>query len=120
MHDKAIAEFQKAVDLSAGDPVRKAVLGHAYAVAGKPDEARKIINELNDLSKRRYFPPYFVALIYVGLGDKDQACAWLEKAFVQRSAGINISQGRADVRPHSLRLSLSRVVASCRFPVKIG
>jgi Flp pilus assembly protein TadD len=88
MYQEAIAAFQKAVDLSNGDPLRKAVLAHAYAVAGKRDEARKIINELEEISKQRYFPPYFIALIYVALDDKDQAFVWLEKAFAECSAGM--------------------------------
>jgi TolB-like protein/class 3 adenylate cyclase/Tfp pilus assembly protein PilF len=88
LHEKAIAEFQKVVQLASGDPVQLAVLGHAYAVAGKREEAQKTINELNEISQRRYVPAYFIALIYVGLDDKDQAFAWLEKAFVERSAGM--------------------------------
>jgi TolB-like protein/Tfp pilus assembly protein PilF len=88
MYEKAIVEFQKAVDLSGEDPVRIAVLGHAYAVAGQRGEAQKIIEELGEISKHRYFPPYFIALIYVGLNDQDQAFAWLESAFVERSAGL--------------------------------
>jgi TolB-like protein/Tfp pilus assembly protein PilF len=85
MYEKAIAEFQKAASLSKGDAVFIAVLGHAYAVAGKRGEAQKAINELKELSKRRYFPAYFIALIYVGLEDRDQAFEWLEKAFAERS-----------------------------------
>jgi TolB-like protein/class 3 adenylate cyclase/Flp pilus assembly protein TadD len=88
MYDEAIAEFQKAIDLSERDPVRVAVLGHAYAVAGKREEALKIINELTERSKQRYFPPYFIALIYTGLNANDEAFAWLEKAFAERSAGL--------------------------------
>jgi TolB-like protein/Flp pilus assembly protein TadD len=90
MYEEAIAEFQKAVSLSQGGPVQVAVLGHGYAVAGQRSEAQKILNELKELSKRRYFPPYFIALIYVGLDDKNQAFAWLEKAFVERSANLTV------------------------------
>lgn len=89
MHDKAIAEFQRAVQLSP-DPNHVADLGHAYAVAGRRAEAQKIVNELRELSKRRYFPPYFIALIYVGLDDKNQAFEWLEKAFAERSANLTV------------------------------
>jgi tetratricopeptide (TPR) repeat protein len=88
MHEEAIAEFQKSVNLSGGHPIYRAALGHAYAVAGRRDDAVKIINELKDLSTRTYFPPYFIALIYVGLGDADQAFGWLKQAFTERSPGI--------------------------------
>ena len=87
MYEEAIAEFQKEV-VSRGDPVDTAVLGHAYAVAGNRAEAEKILKELTDLSKDRYVSPYFIALIYVGLNDKDEAFDRLEKAFAERSAGM--------------------------------
>jgi tetratricopeptide (TPR) repeat protein len=90
MYDEAIAEFQKAVALSGGEPIQVAVLGHGYAVAGNRAEAQKILNDLKELSKRRYFPPYFIALIHVGLNDKDQAFEWLEKAFAERSANLTV------------------------------
>ena len=90
MYEEAIAEFQKAVALSQGDPVQVAGLGHGFAVARKRAEAQKILNELKELSKRRYFPPYFIALIYVGLDDKNQAFEWLEKAFAERSANLTV------------------------------
>ncbi len=87
MYEEAIAEFQKQI-VSRGDPVDTAVLGHAYAVAGKRAEAGKILKELTDLSKDRYVPSYFIALIYVGLNDKDEAFEWLKKSFAERSAGM--------------------------------
>ena len=37
------------------------------------------------MSKRRYISPYLFAVVYVGLGDKDQAFAWLDKAYQDRS-----------------------------------
>ena len=87
MYAEAIAEFQMEV-VSRSDPLDTAVLGHAYAVAGKRAEAEKILKELTALSKERYVSPYFIALIYVGLNDKKEAFDWLEKAFADRSAGM--------------------------------
>jgi serine/threonine protein kinase/Tfp pilus assembly protein PilF len=85
MYQEAIIETQKSIDLSARMPDRLATLGHAYAVSGRGEEAEKIINELNELSKKRYISPYFTAVIYAGLGKKDQALEWLEKAYEDRS-----------------------------------
>ena len=62
-----------------------AELGYAYAVFGKKDEARKILDELKELSEREYVSSYFLALIYTGLGEKDQALEWLEKAYQERA-----------------------------------
>src|SRR6185369_9958560 len=79
MHKEAIAEFAKGVKLSAS-PLMISLLGHAYAVSGNKAEARRILAEL-DQQKQRYVSPYTVATIYAGLGDRDQAFKWLEKAF---------------------------------------
>jgi len=52
-------------------------------MAGKRNEARKELAELQELSKQRYVSPDLFALIYAALGDKDQAFAWLEKSVEQ-------------------------------------
>jgi serine/threonine-protein kinase len=82
---EAIAEFQEAVRLGSGINEPKAFLGRVYAVSGKRAEARKVLEELNEVSKQFYVSPYNIALIYAGLGEKDQALAWLERAFAERS-----------------------------------
>ena len=82
--DEAMAIFHKAVEHSGGSPVMKARLGWAYAKIGKTAEARRILRELEAEAKTRYVPPCLIAALYVGLGDKEQAFAWLEKAFQER------------------------------------
>jgi len=81
---EAIAEFQRATTLSPNITLYKAGLGHAYARAGKSAEARKLLDELKEQSKRRYVSWWDIAAIYAGLGEKDQAFAFLEKAYEQR------------------------------------
>jgi serine/threonine protein kinase/TolB-like protein/Tfp pilus assembly protein PilF len=85
LYDEAISEYQKAIALEAGNPFLAAELARVYAAAGRKTEALKIISNLRQLSKRRYVSPYKVAQIYVALRDFDQACAWLEKAYDERS-----------------------------------
>jgi Flp pilus assembly protein TadD len=51
-------------------------LGYAYAKAGRQDEARKLLVELKELSKRRHRTPYLIAMIYVGFNEKDEAFVW--------------------------------------------
>jgi tetratricopeptide (TPR) repeat protein len=93
MYPQAIAEFQKGVKLS-GSPLMLALLGHAYAASGKTAEARQVLNELRDLSESReaastlYVSPYTVAAIYTGLGEKDQAFKWLERAYEERDVWL--------------------------------
>jgi len=82
MYEEAIAEAQKAIDLSEGrDPVVITTRGYVYAAAGNQEEAKKALSEALELSKQRYVSPWGIALIYVGLGQKDKAFEWLEKAY---------------------------------------
>ncbi len=88
MFAKAIGEFEEAVSSSRRQPVYLAGLGHAYAVSGNRDEALETIQELKQLSTDHFVPPRGVAEIYVGLGDKEQAFAWLDRAVKQRSGWL--------------------------------
>jgi hypothetical protein len=54
-------------------------------MAGRKDDATRVLNELLELNQKRYVTPAALANVYVGLGDKDQAFFWLEKAFAERS-----------------------------------
>jgi TolB-like protein/DNA-binding winged helix-turn-helix (wHTH) protein/Tfp pilus assembly protein PilF len=83
--DQAIAASQKAVDLSERAPGALGMLGLVYALAGRNDEANKILNELLELNKRRYVTPAALVNLYLGLGNKDQAFVWFEKAFAEKS-----------------------------------
>jgi serine/threonine-protein kinase len=77
---EAIAAIQNAHSLD-NNPWITGYLGYVYATAGKKAEAQKIIDELKELSKQRYVPPYSIAIIYAGLNDKDQAFEWLNKSY---------------------------------------
>jgi serine/threonine-protein kinase len=79
-YQTAIDMIQTAMELS-GDRAKIAALGRAYAIAGKKDEALKIVEELIELSKQRYISPYCITLIYASLDDNDQAMDWLNKAY---------------------------------------
>ena len=77
---EAIVELQKVRGLYGPSQIASGLLGHAYAVAGQRNKAQKMIDELNEQSKREYVWPYNIAIIYVALGEKDQAFKCLEKA----------------------------------------
>jgi eukaryotic-like serine/threonine-protein kinase len=81
---RALAEFQRANGTTT-IPWASAELGHAYAILGKKREAEEILEQLKDRSKQSYVPAYGFAEIYIGLGDKEQALASLEKAYADRS-----------------------------------
>jgi tetratricopeptide (TPR) repeat protein len=81
MYEQAIASFQKAIPLSGDSPDEPAELGRAYARSGRKTEARKILDDLKEQSKRRYIAPCVIASLYAALGEKDQAFVWLDKAY---------------------------------------
>jgi tetratricopeptide (TPR) repeat protein len=85
MYPEAIADLQNAVTLSGSRTTVLGPLGHAYAIAGRRSEARKVLDEVMQLRARSYFPSYEIALIYTGMGEKDQAFEWLDKAYEERS-----------------------------------
>jgi tetratricopeptide (TPR) repeat protein len=90
----AIAEYRKAVELD-DDPFALALLGQAYARAGQRDEAQKILARLTEEAKSRYVSAYGVALMFIGLGDKEQAMDALERAF-REGAGNDIISIKVD------------------------
>jgi serine/threonine-protein kinase len=84
MYPEAIADCQEWMKIFPDDPNALATLGHVYATMGKGREAEEIINKLQEISKQRYFSPYWIAVAYAGLGDNDQAFHYFEKAFEDR------------------------------------
>ena len=82
MYEEAIAGFQKGTALKGGTEwsFSMAGLGHVFGVAGKKAEARVVLDELLQTSRREYVPADSIALVYAGLGEKDEAFTWLEKA----------------------------------------
>ncbi len=85
-YEEAIGELHKIEKLES-DPQLLSWLGYIYAVAGRSEEARKVLTRLNALSKQTYVSPFSILLIYTGLGDKDEAFKWLERTIEEGVAG---------------------------------
>jgi TolB-like protein/DNA-binding winged helix-turn-helix (wHTH) protein/Tfp pilus assembly protein PilF len=85
MFQEAILELEKAVSLSDGSPVYMASLAHAYGIAGRRSQARKVFDDLRNLSKQRYVSSYDLALASLGVGETDQALALLAQAVKEHS-----------------------------------
>jgi serine/threonine protein kinase/tetratricopeptide (TPR) repeat protein len=88
MPERAVASLEQAVVLSPGSTAWQAQLGQAYAMVGRADDAKRILDQLLRLSTERYVSPYHIAYIYTGLGDQEQAMDWLERACETRAGGI--------------------------------
>jgi len=85
MYSEAIDEFNKTDAALPGWVVTIAGMGHAYGEWGHQTEAKQMLVRLNQMAREKYVTPYGIALVYAGLGDKDQAFAWLNKAVAGRS-----------------------------------
>jgi TolB-like protein/tetratricopeptide (TPR) repeat protein len=112
-YDEAIAAFQKAIDAGGGHSMPLSALGYAYAISGQPMEARKMLDRLVALAEESYVSPFNMATIHLGLGELDEAFAWLEKAFAERSrsmAWLNVAKEYDGIRADPRFTSLVRRV----------
>ena len=82
--DQAIAEFKTAARLSEGT-VSSIMIAYCHARAGRIREAKHILDGLLALSAKQYVPAGGIALVYMGLEDRDKAFAWLNKSLEERS-----------------------------------
>ena len=83
--DEAIGELETAVKSSQGNTRFQAYLGYAYAAAGRPLDARRILNELESRARQQYVSSFGMALIYDALGEKEPALAAFERAYQDRA-----------------------------------
>jgi len=80
MYEQAISEYKTAVQLGDLPSETRGLLGHAYAVSGNRAEADKVIAELKSLLATNPRAALDIAVVFSGLGDKDSALSWLQKA----------------------------------------
>jgi tetratricopeptide (TPR) repeat protein len=79
-----IEEFKKARELNE-NPSMLGLLAYAYGRSGNKTDAIRIREELEAISKQRYVSAYSFALVHLGLGDRNEALRWLEKAYEDRA-----------------------------------
>jgi TolB-like protein/DNA-binding winged helix-turn-helix (wHTH) protein/Tfp pilus assembly protein PilF len=84
----AVEELRKAVELSHSSPLMLSALAHACALSGNHTEAVKLLGQLEARSKKEYVSPFYIAIVYLGMGKNDLAMNWLEKAYEDRSNGL--------------------------------
>ena len=115
MNEEAVVELQKAVQLSGGSPTCIANLARAYVASGERSEAEKLLSDLRKRSNPGHSLASEIAVIYVALGDTDQAITWLKKGYEERfNPGVLLRPGfdplRSDARFRDLvgRIGLPR------------
>lgn len=81
---EAIDEFKMA-QAQSNNPLTSGFLGYGLAMAGKEQEARQILGELEQQALSSYVPPDSLAVIYIALGEQEQAFEWMRKACDKRT-----------------------------------
>jgi len=86
MFQQAIAELQEALTFNETEVLVLGALAHVYARAGQREEALKLVAKLEriEAEERGYVAPFGIIWAYAGLGDKEQAFAWLERSYQER------------------------------------
>jgi TolB-like protein/Flp pilus assembly protein TadD len=84
----ALDALTVAVRFSGANSKAVALSGYILARAGRRDEARDVLTTLDLLSRRRYVPPYALALVHAGLGEHDAVFEWLDRAFDVRDVHL--------------------------------
>lgn len=84
-HPEAIREFRRAWQLDKKAFMLLGFLGFAYAVSGNRSGATEVLEKLKAAAKNTYVSPYAMAIIHLGLGDRESALEWLWKTFEERN-----------------------------------
>ncbi len=101
MYAEAVSEARLVRKLAPSQTASVAFECYALAQMGKREKVRPALDELLKLSGERFVPPYHFALIYTGLGEKDEALKWLERGFEQRDPKMTFM--KVDSKLNSLR-----------------
>jgi adenylate cyclase len=88
MKERAIEEMETAHRSDPVDPIVLGLLGYGYAVTGRRADALKSLQTLDEIEKKHYVSRIARVYVYAGLGDKDKAFDWLEKAYQERSDAL--------------------------------
>ena len=99
--DEAMGSFEDARSSAGPIPVVVGSLAHGHALRGSIDEAADLLNQLKETAVERYIPPVDIAVGYAGLGQKEEALDWLEKAYLDRTP--RLTSVRLDPRFDELR-----------------
>ena len=115
-YQEAIASQRKAVELTGGLTRMLASLGCSYGLAGRRAEAEGIIGELQQRARIGYVPAFAFAMVYLGLGDRDEFFEWLEKAFAERSFWLVYLNVEIKYDPVRSDPRFQEVIGRMKFP----
>ena len=89
----ALEALEKAEALS-GNSKMMSLRGYILAKSGRTNEAEEVLRTLKSIARDRYVPPYAMALVHAGLGQRDSAFEWLDRAYAARDVHLVLSDAR--------------------------
>jgi DNA-binding winged helix-turn-helix (wHTH) protein/TolB-like protein/Tfp pilus assembly protein PilF len=99
MYREAHTELERGRALLPNSAEVLSLIGYTYAVSGRAGEAQQVLEELQRLSRLKYVSPYHIAMVYAGLGKKDDAFQWLEKAYDEREGRMTLLRFAPEFAP---------------------
>jgi tetratricopeptide (TPR) repeat protein len=113
--DLALEAFTKAARFSGGNSKTISHRGYALAAAGRTKEAREVLGTLEALARKRYLPPYAIALVHAGLGERERAFHWLDRAYEVRDVHLVFLTVDPKWDPYRADPRFQALVARCDF-----
>jgi TolB-like protein/DNA-binding winged helix-turn-helix (wHTH) protein/Tfp pilus assembly protein PilF len=117
--DLALQSVLASAGYSGGNSKTHGLRGYILAKTGHPDAAREVLRTLETMSRGgRFMPPYASALVYAGLGERDRAFEWLEKAYDVRDVHLMFLTVDPKWDPYRSDPRFEALVERCGFRVE--
>src|SRR5215472_4595011 len=114
-YPEAIKEFEQAVHISDVAALWSS-LGHAYGMAGRRQDARRVLQRLSELGKEHYVSPSYQATVYVGLGEYERAMDLYERSYVERNWAMTWFRIAHNLKPLHGKPRYEALLAKMHFP----
>jgi tetratricopeptide (TPR) repeat protein len=113
--EPALQSLETAARLSSGNSKALAMRGHLLARIGRREEALQVLHMLEATSRERYVPPYALALVHAGLGERDAVFAALDRAYAARDVHLMFLTVDSNWDPYRADPRFAALLARCDF-----
>jgi hypothetical protein len=110
--------LRDATRFSGGNSKAISLRGYLLAKTGRANDAREVMRQLEANSRERYVPPYALALVHAGLGEREAVFEWLDKAYGARDAHLIYLPVDPKWDPYRTDPRFVALLARCGFPAK--
>jgi TolB-like protein/DNA-binding winged helix-turn-helix (wHTH) protein/Tfp pilus assembly protein PilF len=113
--DLAFESLRDAARFSGNNSKALSFSGYLLAKAGRADDAREVLRKMKADSLTRYVPPYAIAFVYAGLGDREAVFEWLDKAYTERDVHLMYLPVDSKWDPYRADPRFEALLARCGF-----